>query len=66
MDLSNLVQKIQEERITVALNIFLARSPTDDMQDLQKLVSNKMDIRRFTLMQVQQTHTIVVESLEVL
>ena len=53
MDLSTLVQKIQEERSAVALNIFLKRSATDDLQDLQKYVTNGMDIRRFTLIQVR-------------
>lgn len=55
MDLSTLVQKIQEERSAVALNIFLKRSATDDLQDLQKYVTNGMDIRRFTLIQVLAT-----------
>ena len=55
MDLSTLVQKIQEERSAVALNIFLKRSATDDLQDLQKYVTNGMDIRRFTLIQVKLT-----------
>ena len=52
MDLSNLVQKAQEERSTVALNIFLERSATDDLKDLQQYVTNGMDITRFTLGQV--------------
>lgn len=52
VDLSNLVNRLQDERISVALNIFLKRSPNDDLQDLQKLVTNKVDIRRFTLLQV--------------
>lgn len=45
MDLSNLVQKIQEERAAVALNIFLKRGPSDDLQDLQKMVTTNIDIR---------------------
>ncbi len=52
VDLSNLVHRLQEERSSVAMNIFLDRSPTDDLADLQKYISNKVDIRRFTLMQV--------------
>ena len=56
VDLSNLVQKIQEERAAVALNIFLKRGPSDDLQDLQKMVTTNIDIRKFTLIQVIQLH----------
>lgn len=48
-----MVQKIQEERAAVALNIFLKRGPSDDLQDLQKMVTTKIDIRKFTLIQVR-------------
>ena len=53
VDLSNLVQRLQEERASVALNIFLERSPSDDLHDLQQLVKNDMDIRKYTLIQVR-------------
>jgi hypothetical protein len=52
VDLSNLVQKIQDERAAVALNIFLDRPPSDDLQDLQQMVSNHVDLKRFTLSKV--------------
>ncbi len=51
MDLSNLIQRLQDERIAVALNIFLGRKPNDDLQDLQKYIQNDVDIVRFTLLQ---------------
>jgi hypothetical protein len=57
VDLSNLVQRLQEERVAVSLNIFLKRSASDDLQDLQHLVKNGIDIRRFTLIQVDATVT---------
>ena len=50
MNLSSLVQKIQDERAAVALNIFLDRPTSDDMQDLQIMVRQGMDLGRFTLM----------------
>ena len=53
VDLSILVQKLQEERAAVALSAFLNRSNTmDSMQDLQPFVLNELDISRFTLLQV--------------
>ena len=52
MDLSNLIQKVQEERAAVALNIFLKRSATDDLQSLQQYVENGVNITRFSLLQV--------------
>ena len=50
MNLSSLVQKIQDERAAVALNIFLDRPTSDDMQDLQIMVRKGMDLSRFTLL----------------
>lgn len=52
VDLSNLVQRLQEERASVALNIFLELSPTDDLSGLQALVRTDMEISRFTLIKV--------------
>lgn len=53
VDLSVLLQCLQEERAAVALSIFLNRPPNvDNIQDLQALVSNGLDITRFTLTQV--------------
>ena len=52
VDLSNLVQRLQDERIAVALNIFLERPPLDDMRDLQKYTSNDVKITKFTLLNV--------------
>jgi CHASE2 domain-containing sensor protein len=54
VDLSNLVQKIQDERAAVALNIFLDRPKSDDLQDLQQMVSNHVDLKRFTLSKVKK------------
>ena len=54
VDLSNLIQRLQEERAAVALNIFLERDPSDDLQGLQMMVTNQMDIRRFTLISVRR------------
>ena len=50
VNLSSLVQKIQDERAAVALNIFLDRPSSDDMQDLQIMVRKGMDLGRFTLL----------------
>ena len=50
VNLSSLVQKIQDERAAVALNIFLDRPTSDDMQDLQIMVRKGMDLSRFTLL----------------
>ena len=53
VDMSVLVQKIQEERAAVALNIFLNRSVTENsISDLQKYVNNGLDITRFNLFSV--------------
>ena len=56
MDLSNLVQKAQEERSTVALNIFLERSATDDLKDLQQYVPNANIIEAVRLGMTPQWH----------
>jgi len=50
VDLSNLVQRLQEERLAVALNIFLNRPPGDDLADLQPIITNKVEVKRFSLM----------------
>ena len=52
MDLSNLVQRIQDERAAIALNIFLDRPVSDDLRDLQLMVSNNVSLRKFTLVKV--------------
>ncbi len=52
VDLSNLIQRLQDERFAVALNIFLNRKPDDDLVDLQRYIINDIDIVRFTLLQV--------------
>ncbi|XP_059089436.1 uncharacterized protein LOC131885421 [Tigriopus californicus] len=62
VDLSTLAQKLQEERAAVALNIFLKRSPTDDLQSLQNLVTNDVDIRKFTLFQTFNATDTVLQS----
>ena len=55
VDLSLLLQSLQEERAAVAMSIFLNRPPNvDNVQDLQALVSNGMDITKFTLAQVEK------------
>ena len=53
LDLSILVQKLQEERAAVALAAFLNRTNAiDTMADLQQYVLNDLDISRFTLLKV--------------
>ena len=52
VDLSNLVQRIQDERAAIALNIFLDRPVSDDLRDLQLMVSNNVSLRKFTLQNV--------------
>ena len=52
VDLSNLVQRIQDERAAIALNIFLDRPVSDDLRDLQLMVSNNVSLRKFTLVKV--------------
>ena len=53
VDLSILVQRLQEERAAVALASFLNRSSAmDDMGDLQSYALNELDISRFTLLKV--------------
>ena len=53
LDLSVLVQKLQEERAAVALAAFLNRTNAiDTMEDLQIYVLNDLDISRFTLLKV--------------
>ena len=54
MDLSNLVQRIQDERAAIALNIFLDRPVSDDLRDLQLMVSNNVSLRKFTLVKVRK------------
>ena len=54
MDLSNLVQRIQDERAAIALNIFLDRPVSDDLRDLQLMVSNNVSLRKFTLVKVRE------------
>lgn len=53
VDLSILVQKLQEERAAVALSAFLNRSNSmNSNDDLKPFVLNKLDISRFTLLKV--------------
>ena len=53
VDLSILVQKLQEERAAVALSAFLNRSNAmNSNDDLKPYVLNKLDISRFTLLKV--------------
>ncbi len=53
VDLSILVQRLQEERAAVALEAFLNRSDAlDDLSNLQVYSMNGMDISRFTLLKV--------------
>ena len=55
LDLSVLVQKLQEERAAVALAAFLNRTNAiDTMEDLQIYVLNDLDISRFTLLRVSK------------
>ena len=55
LDLSVLVQKLQEERAAVALAAFLNRTNAiDTMEDLQIYVLNDLDISRFTLLRVSE------------
>ena len=55
VDLSNLVQRIQDERAAIALNIFLDRPVSDDLRDLQLMVSNNVSLRKFTLVKVRNS-----------
>ena len=53
VDLSILVQRLQEERAAVALSAFLNRSNSmNSNDDLKPFVLNKLDISRFTLLKV--------------
>ena len=53
VDLSILVQRLQEERAAVALSAFLNRSNSmNSNEDLKPFVLNKLDISRFTLLKV--------------
>ena len=53
VDLSLLVEKLQDERAAVALNIFLNRtSGENSISDLQKYSRNDMNLTRFNLMTV--------------
>ena len=53
VDLSLLVEKLQDERAAVALNIFLNRtSGENSISDLQKYSRNEMNLTRFNLMTV--------------
>ena len=53
VDLSLLVEKLQDERAAVALNIFLNRtSGENSISDLQRYSRNEMNITRFNLMTV--------------
>ena len=53
VDLSLLVEKLQDERAAVALNIFLNRtSGENSVSDLQKYSRNDMNLTRFNLMTV--------------
>ena len=56
VDLSGLLQCLQEERAAVALSIFLKRPVnSDSIDDLQHYVTNGADITRFTLTKVNLT-----------
>ena len=53
VDMALLVEKIQDERAAVALNIFLNRSSGEEsIQELQQYSRNQMNISRFNLMSV--------------
>ena len=53
VDMALLVEKIQDERAAVALNIFLNRSSGEEaIQELQQYSRNNMNISRFNLMSV--------------
>ena len=53
VDLALLVERLQDERAAVALNIFLNRSSGEEsIQELQKYSRNDMNITRFNLMTV--------------
>ncbi len=59
VDLSILLQCLQEERAAVAITIFLNRPATvDSIQDLQQYVSNGLDITRFTLSKVNYVNVV--------
>ena len=58
VDLSNLVQRIQDERAAIALNIFLDRPVSDDLRDLQLMVSNNVSLRKFTLVKVRNSKSL--------
>ena len=56
VDLSVLLQCLQEERAAVAMSIFLKRPVnSDNIDDLQHYVTNGADITRFTLTKVNLT-----------
>lgn len=52
VNLYNLVQGLQDERLAAALNIFMKRSSANDLSDLQEFVTNKQDITQFNLITV--------------
>ena len=53
VDLSNLVQRLQEERAAVALSSFLNRTEgVETMKDLQPYALNGLDIASYTLLRV--------------
>lgn len=66
VDLSILVQRLQEERASVALSAFLNRSNNlANMDDLQPFVLNKMDISRFTLLNTFNATDTVLKNVDV-
>ena len=61
VDLSILVQRLQEERAAVALSAFLNRSNSmNSNDDLKPYVLNKLDISRFTLLKVFFLGSIII------
>ena len=61
VDLSLLVEKLQDERAAVALNIFLNRtSGENSISDLQKYSRNEMNITRFNLMTVSLLMCLII------
>ena len=55
VDLALLVERLQDERAAVALNIFLNRkSGEESIQELQQFNRNNMNISRFNLMNVSK------------
>lgn len=66
VDLALLVERLQDERAAVALNIFLNRtSGENSIQELQKYSRNEMNITRFNLLTCFRETDQVLQSIEV-